>query len=279
MKHQDGPILSSGSEDDSAPISVDCTTDLNSTSALAYESAIVKLAAGISGSPPLCPLIPPLPFPSYSPEPFNLRHTCEAPTFSETIRIGARYFVTHGFRLDYRRPVLYMSHSSLSLDLLYSYGRRQSCWWRCLDCARERYPEWFLPRNFVIKVYELPEDDDDMRPDLRAALEVEAYRKLASFQGRGVPRCYGAFLFQYRAALLLQYIDGITLSGWLASNKRAATELDQTDIRAIASNIMGLNQALTSCGVKGDIKADNFILEGGTVWILDFDISEEDAPF
>lgn len=154
--------------------------------------------------------------------------------------------------------------------------------------------------------FEYSEDTEDMTPNIRASLEDRAYKKLAAWQGRNVPRCYGVILFRYHAALLLQYIDGLNLEESYDSSPKSVTRSLETPnntiqdlsrrqqstmdpdhgktrrqprrIDSLASKITGITRMLNSCGVKGDFKADNFICRGGTLWILDFDIAEEDSP-
>lgn len=192
-----------------------------------------------------------------------------------------------------RRPVYHMSHDSFTLDGLYKLSGDRSLWWKLLDSFRICYPEWFLPRNFVLKVYEVDPSKGQMRPEERIFNEVEAYKRLERVQGRGVPRCYGLTIFQYRLALLLQYIDGVTLEVRIIlyqSIKITKVSVDikgqdqkKTDQESKAASISGsiakVVSMLTSYGIKGDIKADNIVCNGDRITILDFDDAEQDSHY
>ena len=250
-------------------------------------------------SPPPSPRPPPPPTPQLlqSSQTFSQPEAHDERTLSETIRIGPRYIPIQGSQFDSRRHVYYMSHRANTLDWLYRFGGSQSHWWRILDLARERYPEWFLPRTFVLKIYESGEYSDDMEPSLRASNEFKAYKKLERYQGRGVPRCYGSVMVRFCPALLLQYLDGVTLDEWLSLNESTTTvsvplvstaqesllgydsetDTQRIKISSMAGKIAELTRMLNACGVKGDFKVDNFICRKSTVIMLDFDISDEDT--
>jgi hypothetical protein len=258
-------------------------------------SAHTSPVPGAETSPPSPP--PPSPPLLQSPQTFSQPEVHDESTLSETIHIGSRYISIQGSQFDSRRHVYYMSHRANTLDWLFNFGGSQSRWWRFLDLARGRYPEWFLPRTFVLKIYEPGENNDDMRPSLRASNEFEAYKKLERYQGRGVPRCYGSVMVRYCPALLLQYMDGVTLDEWFSLNKSTTTvsvpsvstaqeslvgydsdtDRQRIEILSMAGKIAELTRMLNACGVKGDFKVDNIICGKSTVSMLDFDISDEDS--
>lgn len=111
--------------------------------------------------PPLPPPPPPSPPPPASPDEVEPSRVC---ILSETVRIGLRLVTVRGSRLDRSRSVYRMSHDAPTFDSLYLLGGYQSWWWKLLDWARGYYPEWFLPRNFILKVYQHSADRKDMGP-------------------------------------------------------------------------------------------------------------------
>ncbi|KAI4188845.1 MAG: hypothetical protein LQ346_005216 [Caloplaca aetnensis] len=263
-------------------------------------------------------LTEPLPLPSSPPPPPDFAgfpEDVEPPIesiLSEKIRIGSRLLKVQGFRLASSRPVYRMSHHATTSDWLYVFGGYRSGWWKLLDWARGCYPQWFLPRDFVFKVYGPSPDRKDMGPKARASLEFEAYKRLSTRQGRNVPKCYGVVLFQYQAALLLQHIDGVTLGEWHASSDRVATNVKPPDMTAneplvdrrrresqlflssgqqreeceqsgeletMHEEITELVRMLNCYGVKGDLKVDNFIYGNKSLWIIDFDLAKHDDPY
>lgn len=113
-----------------------------------------------------------------------------------------------------------------------------------------------------------------------------------------MPRCYGAVLFRYQPALLLQFIDGVHLDEWFAPNKSTTTNLisidsttsqlsadhnetdtQQIELSSIADKIVEITRMLNSCGVTGDFKSGNIICRKDTVIIMDFHVSDEDSEF
>lgn len=134
-----------------------------------------------SSSPPPFPP-PPSPPPS-SPHILSLSSsTCSngsttstGNSIAGTIYVEGRRLAVQGYRIDLERSVYQMSHHSFTLDRLYYVGGKRSLWWRLVDCFRMSYPGWFLPNNFIMKVFESDVNRKNMTPEQRASNEIRAY--------------------------------------------------------------------------------------------------------
>ena len=137
------------------------------------------------------------------------------------------------------------------------YGWKNHLWWQLLDYGRQTWPQWFLPKEFVVKLPSVVSDSALKR-------ETECYRRLRQCQGRWIPRCYGNALFACKTVLLLQYIEGVDLARWLREKKeihRAATIVE--DLGKIVSK-------LTKEDVSIDGRLENWIIGKSTVVRVDF---------
>ncbi|KAK2809221.1 hypothetical protein FQN50_004057 [Emmonsiellopsis sp. PD_5] len=122
-----------------------------------------------------------------------------------------------------------------------------------------------LPQKLVFK--EKRERQDGMLPDL----EIDAYTKLASLQGRYIPRYYGEAILlledkSYKG-IVLEFVDGYLLS---------ELRVEETNTTHIAHSARTAIEEISKFGiVHCDPKPDNLILtKSNAVMVFDFDVCE-----
>lgn len=230
--------------------------------------------------------------------------------------MGRRWILAEAHTFDQKRLVYHASHSSATPHNLYTWRGQESLWWKALDWCRDRWPGWFLPNEFVVKV--LDNDRED-----------RAYAKLKPIQGRGVPRYYGLTTFQKQPALVLECIHGRLFgdvvepyretikkekaklkecqnklqkdqedwvtqqsnfsyiyreSPTLKSNEQAAKkavkaqcEDNSRNAQTLISSVKALASKLSSLGVANDFNSSNIICcQEGDIWIIDFEDTHKD---
>ena len=115
------------------------------------------------------------------------------------LRVGRRRILARGRHFGHKPLVYHVFHGSTTLHTLYQWTDHH-LWWKFLDSWRNYWPAWFLPSDFVVKLYANDED--------RLLREARAYARLKPIQGRGVPRFYGRTYFAEQPGLLLEFIKG-----------------------------------------------------------------------
>jgi tRNA A-37 threonylcarbamoyl transferase component Bud32 len=147
-----------------------------------------------------------------------------------------------------------------------------------------RIPEWFLPRNLILK-----EKNANLDKLNKHEHEIRIYQQLSSLQGRCIPRLYGeAFSDDGVPALVLQHIQGIPLNELnleqlISPRALEALQkgywshqlpLEELPNPGLLSALRKTYYELTANGiVHGDPKLDNFILVGEEVVAIDFERS------
>ncbi|KAK0707224.1 hypothetical protein B0T21DRAFT_298817 [Apiosordaria backusii] len=130
--------------------------------------------------------------------------------------------------------------------------------------AKTRWPEWFLPRNIILKKRKEGWDKEFEN-------ETRMYARLQELQGTVIPVCYGLVICgkQPVPALVLSDIRGYELY----QPEAGAIPKDQ-----LAKLLRDAFEALARCGVgHGDLKLDNlhFIRDNGLrVMVVDLESVE-----
>ncbi|KAL1848337.1 hypothetical protein VTK73DRAFT_10140 [Phialemonium thermophilum] len=140
-----------------------------------------------------------------------------------------------------------------------------------LPSLRTAVPEWFLPRDIVLKRKKYGWDEE-------FETELQTYEKLRPVQGRVVPVFYGRVDYQGAPAIVLSDVGGVCLA------EPAGAVLEP---EALGPLLHLAQSVLADLGVlHDDIKLDNFRLadSGDQIWIVDLervvtDLDEEDLRF
>ncbi|KAK3336913.1 hypothetical protein B0T19DRAFT_410940 [Cercophora scortea] len=125
-------------------------------------------------------------------------------------------------------------------------------------------PEWFLPDHVVVKQQrQAKEMDEEEIMAEHFDNEVRAYRRLKPLQGVVVPTCYGRLNYYGTRALLLEYLDGVSLS----DPEGATLRLEE-----LSNLLQPCYRALLALDVSHeDPNLSNFQLVNGKIMVMDLE--------
>jgi hypothetical protein len=144
---------------------------------------------------------------------------------------------------------------------------------RAQSWTRTTFPEWFLPSRVVIK-QQKPGEAEIAQEYFDT--ERAAYTRLKPLQGVVIPRMYGSLHYHGTRALMLDYLDGVSLP---------TPEGGTLELEELSALLQGCYRALDAFGVQqDDSNLSNFLLVGGTMMVLDlesavFHYSADDRAF
>ncbi|KAK5655574.1 hypothetical protein OQA88_5505 [Cercophora sp. LCS_1] len=186
--------------------------------------------------------------------------------YVSALATGLSHLHPHIFKLQIR-PSIVASLIGSCIKLLPAFAQ---------SWARAAFPEWLLPSHVVLKQQKQGEEEEE---EIKAELfdtEVKAYGRLKPLQGVVIPAYYGRLHYNGIRALILEYLEGVSLS----SPEGATLRLEE-----LSTLLQPCYQALHAFGVHhDDPNLSNFQLVNGKIMVLDlesavFDLSANDQAY